>query len=92
MKRIAIITWVDSTNHTTGWAFDTITETIDIFTCGFVVDETDDVYVISHSLGYKDSHFDSFVIPKGCVKEVEFLDDEKESSSTQVQQQSRKKR
>jgi hypothetical protein len=86
---MVLIVWNDSTNHTQGWTFESITETIDIATCGFIVEETDDVYVLSHSVGWNDSHFDSFVIPKGCVKEVVVLD--KAESKTQVQQRNRKK-
>jgi hypothetical protein len=80
---MVLITWVDSTNHTQGWTCDTVDQMINIMSIGWLIKETEDVYVISHSIGYQGSHFDSFVIPKGCVKEVVELD--KKNSKTQVQ-------
>ena len=89
MKPMVLITWIDSTNHTTGWTYETETKTIDIVSCGFLMEETDGVMVISHSIGFQGSHFDSFVIPKGCIKEVVKLDTK--TGKAQVQQRNRKK-
>jgi len=77
LNEMVLIHWVDSTERTTGWTFrdeDDYT-LIHISTAGFLIDETDDCYVISHSIGFEGSHFNSFMIPKGCVKEFIKLED-----------------
>jgi hypothetical protein len=75
MKKIVVITWVDSSAHSLGWTDETDLELVPIITVGFLLKEDKDSYTISHSLGFSGLHFDAFVIPKGCVKSFIEMED-----------------
>jgi len=75
MKKIVVITWVDSSSHHLGWTDETDLDIVPIISVGFLVDDNEESYVISHSIGFNGLHFDAFVIPKGCVKSYVEMED-----------------
>ena len=75
LGRATAITWVDSTHHQKGWWFynrGEIEENVEvkIDTVGYIVDITKYSIVLSHSMAQNGFIFDSFVIPIGCIIEI----------------------
>jgi hypothetical protein len=74
LNKIASIYWVDSSSYNLGWNDEKDLDLKPIFTVGFIINETDEAYYLSHTIGYEGVHFDLFCIPKGCVKDIAYLE------------------
>ena len=83
--KVLLIRWIDSTRNACGWTTSNDIDLIEIETIGFCVEEDDEKYTITSTVGSEGDFFDAFMIPKGCVKEVHTIY-EKEDNSSQVQQ------
>ena len=81
MNKIVSIEWVDSSHYSLGWTDEVNLDLTPIITIGFLVGENKESYTVSHSVGFEGYHFDAFVITKGCVKNVSYLDEPKEVKS-----------
>lgn len=70
--------WIDSTRWNNGWNDETNIDFEHVETIGFLINETDDGILISHSVGNFGGevqlHFDHFTIPKGCIVNRERLE------------------
>jgi len=72
--KLLLIEWIDSTSLSTGWGSARSVNMPHIFSFGFLQSETEDAYVLSHSMvplrGY---YYDVFAVPKGAVVNINTL-------------------
>jgi hypothetical protein len=91
--RIVKIKWEDSTYIDIGWGKIEEFKPCYINSSGIVLKEDDGRIVISHSVGDNNTHYNAFMIPKGCIIEMEELyNDEKAGDKAQVPSGKNRKR
>jgi len=81
INKVVKVHWIDSTNHTTTWSLlDDIRDDkpTDIISYGFLIKEEPDYIVIAQNYGNNPPQVSNLLtIPKGCIKQIKYLNYEK---------------
>ena len=85
MNKIVVIEWVDSSQYSLGWTDEVELGLTPITTIGFLIGKNEESYAISHSIGFEGYHYDAFVIPKGCVRDITYLDEKENKGGSKKQ-------
>jgi hypothetical protein len=92
LNKIVVIEWVDSSAYSLGWTDEVELDLTPITSMGFLIGENEESYAISHSIGLEGCHFDAFVIPKGCVRDITYLDGKENKGGSKKQSKGKQAR